>query len=268
LKDWWMIFVFLVWFLIQRPTRWWFYIGLIATSLVAVYRGMSGHYYIMLVPFVAIAAAISLRTIFERMSAMFPPTLSWRRGITVIVCSLLMIGMYATYLTKSPSQLVRGMYGDNPFLEARIAAEHVVQLTNDTDYVFIAGSEPEILFYAERRSSSRFVIAYPMMIHTPVAHRYQEEAIKELEANPPKVIVYVRVEYSWLRSDKSPTLILDYLDQLIQTRYHFVGSVLRGSDHWQESLTSNEFDKASLIVCLRNENLPNVAQNEVRSEEY
>ncbi len=54
----------------------------------------------------------------------------------------------------------------------------------------LAGSEPQILYYAGRFSPTRFITVYPFTYPpAPVAKLYQAEAIRDLEAHPPSLIV-------------------------------------------------------------------------------
>ena len=135
--------------------------------------------------------------------------------------------------------------------------------------VFIGGSEPQILAYAERQSPTRFVIMYPLTIPTPMARGYQQEAIQALERCPPSVIVMVGWVSSWLPHERSPRELVDYLKNLIASHYERVGGwVIDESDqsapsqarhirqptelgHWQEPLPDAQESRTWLVLYRR-----------------
>jgi hypothetical protein len=143
----------------------------------------------------------------------------------------------------------------NPFPESMIVAQRLAEITKPEDPVFIAGSEPQILYYARRFSPTRFVIMYPLMLPSTLAAGYQEEAIRALKEHPPVAVVRSQWRTSWLRRPESPTAITTYLDRLLAERYERVGGyVLREHDgHWVEPLTSKDLPNASLVLFLRKE---------------
>src|SRR5204863_248388 len=78
------------------------------------------------------------------------------------------------------------------------------------DRIFIFGSEPQILFYAGRRSASRYVFLYPLFTGGSDAPARQREVTEELR-RPPRFVVIVHVAAPfvaapcrWLWSWESP----------------------------------------------------------------
>ena len=112
----------------------------------------------------------------------------------------------------APDAIARSIYGSsNPFVESEAVARRVAELTRPQDFVYVAGSEPQILYHARRRSPTRFVISYPLMLETPLALPYQQECVRDLERNPPAAIVFARSPLSWLPRPNSPKVLMDYL---------------------------------------------------------
>jgi hypothetical protein len=140
--------------------------------------------------------------------------------------------------------------GGNAFLESSAVARRVAELTSPDDYVFVAGSEPQILCYSKRLSPTRFVIAYPLMLPTPLAEDYQREAVRDLERHSPKVIVLARSSTSWLRQERSPPAFLEYLEKLLADRYERVGGWVaeEPSGRWQEPLSDQDLANSSLVL--------------------
>jgi hypothetical protein len=143
--------------------------------------------------------------------------------------------------------------GGNAFIESEAVAHRLADLTAPGDRVFVAGSEPQILFYANRLSSTRFVIVYPLLIPTPLARAYQAEAMRDLERHPPAAIVLAQSPLSWLSQKDSPTEFLQYMDKLLAEHYERVGGWVNDAqgDRWREPLPDQDRTNASLVLFRR-----------------
>ena len=250
LKEWWILFILLVWFFIKRQNKWWIVAGIFVISLLSVYRAGSGHYYIMVIPFWAAIAAVAVEAIVRSFPHYFHEKSAIKKlGISIVVMVLLILPVHKQFFL-SPEELVSLVYGSdrNPFLEARSVARHVSELSNPADYVFVAGSEPQILYHAQRRSSSRFVIMYPLMINTPFALNYHRETIASLKNNVPEIIVFVRSQNSWLMQRESPRVLIDYLNQLIKRDYRLAGGWNYETKEWYDMSDEKMTTKCSIVV--------------------
>lgn len=109
-----------------------------------------------------------------------------------------------------------------PSVESPVIAKRISELTSSNDYVYVAGEEPQILYYAHRRSPTRFVNSYQLLRNTPMTLSYQQEVVNDLRRNPPKVIVFERRSILWgiwkgnWEDNKylRPTLLITYLHTL------------------------------------------------------
>jgi hypothetical protein len=142
-----------------------------------------------------------------------------------------------------------------------LVADKVARMTSPNDFVYVAGSEPEILCYAQRYSPTRFITTYPLMIPTPLAPGYQHAAIQDLQARPPRVIVFVASGASWLRHAESPPDFFAFLNQFLDQNYRMVGGYITGDGpdgHWTEPINAEQFKQCSLVVfSLKNASPPN-----------
>lgn len=246
-RFWPLLFFLLGWYLIVRPARWWFYLGLLLVGLASVFNTPLGHYYIMIMPFWAIVTAVSLDSLALKFKS--------RAGVAALFMTLLllvtMLWPVNDWYFMAPNEVSARNYGPlNPFVEAPIVAKRVAELTRPSDYVFIAGSEAEIYYYAKRLAPSQITGTYGMMFETPPAPAMQKQVIGDLEKHPPRVIVWVRSPLSWLVRPKSPRLIFDYLFRVMKERYVLVGgSIRRGAEaFWQEPLRPETYGSCSIKV--------------------
>jgi hypothetical protein len=199
----------------------------LAASFVAICPGFffREHYFILLLPSVALflgVAALSL----ERLSK---PVLGPRAARVV---SAALFGLLAasyvvrerTYLfSMSPSELSRTRYGVNPFIAAIEIARYIRSHTSPDERVAVLGSEPEIYFYADRRSATGYLYTYPLMEHQRYARAMQNEMIHEIEAAHPKYLVYAVIMTSWLVLPGSDMAIFTWIDNYTKQCYELVG---------------------------------------------
>lgn len=239
-SEWWILFLLFAWFMIKRPARWWFYLGLFLSALITVYQNPNGCYYFLLMPFWVLISVSAILSMIDEMK--FKNTI-WIRTAFIIVVIIFMTWPIRHQLFMSSDRFALQTYGRiNPFIESPMVAEYVKQQTSPEDYVFIAGSEPQILFYAERKSSTRHILMYPLMINTPLALEYQREAIRDLEAHPPKLMLLCCSPASWLIKENSPVLFRDYFRELTDSKYQLEAGFIQNDNvgYWQKPPISND----------------------------
>lgn len=248
----WLLAALMLWFLVKRPGRWWLYGGALLVSVASLFKASQGHYYIMTIPFIAIISSVSLNEVFRQFPRSFARSYTLKTASVTAIILLALCWPLRRQVSLSPAELCDMLYSPaNPFVEAPVAAQHVAAITTPADYVFVAGSEPEILYYAKRRSPSRFITMYPLMIGTPVAEVYQEETIRALRENPPDVVVFASTRMSWLRQKGSPPMLLDFLDHYVDEQYRLVGGILFNHKEWRETIAGTEMKNCTLLVFQR-----------------
>jgi hypothetical protein len=194
-----MLFVGLVYAVravLVRDPRGLVVVGFLASSLAATLPGYAyPHYFAQIAPAVALAAGLGL--------AEFGSALRLRR--LVAIQSVVTVAMVAIpwstnldhYALGSPAELSRRHFGLNPFPEAEVVAEYIAARTDGQDQMFIHGSEAEILFLAERRSVTPFVLLYPLTRETYPDHRgHQARAWRDVRRGRPRYVLLVNVPQS------------------------------------------------------------------------
>jgi hypothetical protein len=221
-SSWWMLFMLPVLVFTTAKPRPWFYIGLVLTALFSSYGNPHANYYIFIAPFMALVMVSSF-------SMIRPAAVRFMLTIAVILLLSWQILPAAFDKEKIYSSGWGHPSRDNPFAESIAVAGEVAALTKPEQRAFIAGSEPQILYYARRLSSTRFITMYPLMINTKLARGYQEELIMDLKLRPPEVIVFAPGYYDWLITKKSPTIAVDYIIDLLETKYEAVRGDIKTS---------------------------------------
>jgi len=110
----------------------------------------------------------------------------------------------------SPDQVVRDSYQTTLFSDAKSAAAFIQSETAPTARIAIIGSEPEIPFYAHRRSATGHVYLYPLMDQRDFADRMQQDMIKDIERARPEFVLYVDEPYSWRTLPQSSKRLLQW----------------------------------------------------------
>ena len=76
----------------------------------------------------------------------------------------------------------RYMYFPNPFPESIAIAEYIRNHSAPDSTIAVLGSEPQIYFYAHRRSATSYLYTYSLMENHKYALTMQQEMIQEIEA--------------------------------------------------------------------------------------
>jgi len=201
-----------------------FVIAFIAVSFIATAAGLyfRPHYFILTFPACALAAggAVAAAMRLIRGPARFAAPIAF-----AIVLLLSIRSQWPVLAEISPERLTKAINGDSPFNEAPAIGDYLREHTAASDRVVIFGSEPEIFFYADRKSATGYIYMYPLMEHQPFAARMQKEMISEVERANPKYIVYVTSDYSWLAKPDSNRDVLAYADKKIDSGYRVDGVI-------------------------------------------
>ena len=123
----------------------------------------------------------------------------------------------------SPDEVSRTVYAFNPFPESREIASYLAQHTSPSDRVVVFGSEPQIFFYAGRRSATGYIYTYPLMESQPYASSMQREMIREVEAARPTHLVFVAVSSSWGGQPGSDPHLLQWANEYTARCFDRVG---------------------------------------------
>jgi hypothetical protein len=248
--DWWILFFLVPIALIYRRRALWFWAGMFLAAWLSTGASIYGHYYILIMPFWAILAALGIENIARWINGKF----GWSRKLCATCLTVLVLFVvnysHLPWLFSSEQSFAARRLGETPFLEAPDAATRVAQMTLPTEPVYVAGSEPEILFYSKRFSPTRFVIGYPLMQPGTRTTDYQQEVISSLEPSHPKVIVLAPGAEDWLVQPASPPEFFAYLKKLLDEKYERIGGYLpaKAGAQWTQPLPEERTGEATLIL--------------------
>lgn len=212
-----------------------FTIGFLIISILALVPGCNfrRHYFILLLPAAALVIAAASDAVDGWLAEGRAPR--ERRlllpAVIVLALGLFMMSQRGYLSSASPAEAARMTYGPNPFPEAPDIARILSEQTEKGDRIAILGSEPEIFFYAKRRSATGYIYMYEMMEEHPYAERMQREMISEIERSKPAYVVDVRVESSWSPRALSSRIVFDWLDGYTRSQFDPVDTITIAPDN-------------------------------------
>ena len=198
--------------------------SLLVFSFAGVCAGLyfREHYFLLLVPAVALLVALAtnaLRSV-PRMGPWLAPALA------ILGCGQALYTQREILFRAGPEEVSRLVYGPDIFPESIAIGRHLHARTRPDDRVVILGSEPQILFYAQRRSATGFIYMYPLMERQPFARQMQEMMIREVEERRPAYAVLVRTPTSWLERPDSEHRLQDWASPYLAANYDIAGQVV------------------------------------------
>ncbi|MCH8157135.1 MAG: glycosyltransferase family 39 protein [Nitrospinae bacterium] len=184
-----------------------FLYGFFACSFLAVIPGFyfRPHYFLLWMPACSLLAGAGFASLVSRLSP-------FRRvipaGILVLVLGLPVLIQKQFFFSLPVPEATRSVYGSNPFSASLEVAQYIREHSQEGDTIAVLGSEPQILFYAQRRSATRHLYMYPLLEKHAYARQMEAEMIREIEGARPKFVVVVKLSDSRMssRTDLSPRL--------------------------------------------------------------
>lgn len=203
--------------------------GFAASSAAAISIGFHYrfHYFVQLLPPLCALAGISAAALAKgaagalgRAGAAAAPA-AWA-GTAVAVAAVAVPPIAASWpvLRAGPPEAVsRAIYGMNPFPESLAIADYIERTSEPGETVYVVGSEPQILFYARRRSATRYIFFYPLTGPYPDALDRQRELVAEVRASRPRYVVWVELQSSLLLRDDTERTVFEASARLLEREY-------------------------------------------------
>jgi len=168
-----------------------FALGLLILSFLAVLPGLRfrPHYFVLVLPAVALLAGLGAARLARATAS---PGAADRVAAGLLAVALVATGfLQRDYLLRmGPEEVSIATYGVNPFPEARELARYIHDHSEPDDRIAVIGAEPQIYFYARRRSATRFLYLSELLRRPRGAPGFQRQMIHELQAGRPRFLVF------------------------------------------------------------------------------
>ena len=247
----------------SRKNRY-FLLGFFFFSFLTVCPGFyfRRHYFITLLPAIAMLAGVattaSIQWFREKKNA---PLAQIIPGFIIAISIIYPVITGGDFFFKAtPVEACRMMYRLNPFPESIKIAEYIKARTSKDDRIAIIGSEPQIYFYADRKSATGYIYTYGLMEPHSYASRMQQEFIQEIETSKPQYVVSVNVTTSWLARRDSDETVIKWTETFLKQNYTIVGLIDGITKdyykiYWDEEARNNRpLSPNNLFVLKRNIN--------------
>jgi hypothetical protein len=232
------------------------------TSVVAVSLGLHfrKHYFVMMLPIVGILTGYVINKFTQALAHN-------KTEIFILILSLfiiLSITGYGIIINRSYfiyddlNTLSRRLYHPNPFADSETIAKYIQTKTEINDKIAILGSEPQILFYADRLSATPYLFTYFIMEPHPYSLSMQKEMAGNIEMEKPKLLIYINHPISWVVWQNSQMYIFTWADKFIKEYYSLAGlvdvvSAEKSIIKWGEEANSYpDVDRATVLIFERN----------------
>jgi Dolichyl-phosphate-mannose-protein mannosyltransferase len=218
-----------------------FTVGFAIFSALAVFPGLyfRPHYFIMLLPAVALWTGIAVAAAQEELKS--SPKLEWLPlAVFLIALAFSVHGHWKVYFRLDPGAVYQKEHdsqgpgcADGCAQDERVG-DYIRDHSSETDQVAVLGSEPAIYFYARRHSATGYIYMFPVTEKQPFAPAMQRDMMDQLVRSQPKLLVYVDDGYSW-QTDKGALReegFIDRVQQFVRAGYTLEQSFPIASDSW------------------------------------
>jgi hypothetical protein len=187
----------------------------------------TNHYFVLMLPVVALLGARVFTAAASRLAAQ---PLALARAAPWIIFGLVWAGVAWSYLGPfylwQPEEVTGRTFFINDFQAYPVIADYLKSHTPANATFAVLGSEPELLFYAHRRSVTGYIYMYDLVQDQPFRERMEKEMISEVEHGKPDYVVFVNLTYSWLpRPPDRFWMLQEWLARYTQSQYNPCGVV-------------------------------------------
>lgn len=185
------------------------------------------HYFILAMPVIGVlvgALSVSIERALSRSMGARGAALAGVIAVAAVAAGYVATNSHFLFRMNA-TELIRSVYGGNPFLESPAVAAYMAAHTQPGDRIAVFGSEPQILFYAQRPSATGYIYMYPLSEYHPYAQRMQDEFINEIETTKPAYAVLVGARSSWVATLQPDVRIRNWVSGQLSRCYERTGVI-------------------------------------------
>jgi hypothetical protein len=226
-----------------------FGITLLLFSFFTIVPGLYfyGHYWIMTIPGLSIAAGL---TYYSIIAFLQQTSLAKFKGLKYVYLTIFGIFIFSNvsamkeyYFQPDYETVLRAVYGNNPFPEAWEISEYINTNSKPEDGLVVVGSEPEIYFYTKKNCPSRHAYFSALVESVPEHKEWQREFSRDVEKAKPRYFIFFNHKISLLVQANTDHYVFDWMKQYIDSNYKLIGLVdMIDGQHsvykWKEQLNN------------------------------
>jgi hypothetical protein len=180
------------------------------------------HYFLLFAPAVSLLAAVGATSVGQLCHRVASPA---RIAVLITLIALItgFAKQFAYFFLLTPGEINSLTY-PTQFDVMRELGLYIREHTQPDDRIAVLGSEPELCFYARRRSATKYIYIYPLFEPQRFALQMQEEMIADMERCCPRYLAIVRCKDSWFSvlDPDAPQLISQWPSKYVAGHYRRV----------------------------------------------
>jgi len=98
-------------------------------------------------------------------------------------------------------------------------AESIREKTVKEDKIAVIGNEPELLFYAQRRSATSFMYTFSLVEDQPLAEQFRHEMFRQVESVAPKLLIYTHTQLDYYEKSQGQKEIDAWFNDFARSHY-------------------------------------------------
>jgi 4-amino-4-deoxy-L-arabinose transferase-like glycosyltransferase len=202
----------------------WTFFSAVGASIGFYFRP---HYFVLLAPALALAAGGFVSTARQTLASRGWPKFLREAPLIVFagVCVYVTAQQAGLFFKFSPAEMSRAAYGGDFLMITEQVGEHLRAVSRPDARIAVLGSEPQICFYANRRSATGFIYMYDLMTEPRYALELQRRMIQEIESTRPEFGVLIVAPHSWLFTPLSETTVVDWSLEYFEKYYRPIGVI-------------------------------------------
>ena len=203
--------------------HWDFLVGFSIFSFLTVCPGFHfrSHYFITLLPAVSMLSGIAVSVSMVYLSQKFSPYLKTIPVIFIILGLGIPAWQQSGFFHTNLIDANRMVYvRSSPLSSESLAiATYIKNHSSKEDIIAVIGSEPQIYFYANRKSATGYIYMFGLLEYQIYASQMQREMTHEIESAKPRYVVVVNEMSSWYLRPESDRYILHWIDIYLKDHY-------------------------------------------------
>jgi 4-amino-4-deoxy-L-arabinose transferase-like glycosyltransferase len=176
-------------------------------------RRPAPHYLQHLLPPLALATG----AFFARMQDRRPPASARAALAAAVLLLIVSTGHLLPLLAATREVKALSLYPGNSFLAGESAGRWLGKYTDPGSRIFIAGSEPQILFAAGRRPAGRIPYIWPLSVPGPFAEKESAAWTGNIRRNDISAVVYCPDRTSWEDAYTDPKMAENLRHSVLKT---------------------------------------------------
>lgn len=206
-------------------------IFLLGFSFATVFPGFYfyGHYWIQVLPGLAIASGLTFFAVNELLKSRFGlknPKIQYAYiGVFAIMAVMHLNKQKDYYFNPNYDRILRTVYGNNPFPESMGIANWINANTKPEDGIIVMGSEPQIYFYTKKKCPSRHAYFAAIVDNVPEHKAWQREFVSDVEKAKPKYFIFFNHQISLFVQPNTDRYVFEWYNKYITENYNMIGLV-------------------------------------------